>query len=162
MENSENPGKPLDLRAVTPRTFYHFSREKNRNDKCDKLIWQEHTKKMKRLNVIITCASQSNERNSENPGKPLWLHGQYRGKIFWNYKYYSSHCLEVKNIHGSPGSAYVPEKIQFTVYKVCHIKGYRLACPRLPHPIHQHHGKNLECGSWTPTACQRGNQMFPT
>ena len=51
IENSENPGKPLDSRAVTPRTFYHFSREKNRNDKCDKLIWQKHTKKMKRLNV---------------------------------------------------------------------------------------------------------------
>ena len=43
--NSENPGKPLDSRAVTPRTFYHFSRKKNLNYKCDKLKHDRKTVK---------------------------------------------------------------------------------------------------------------------
>ena len=75
-------------------------------------------------------------------------------------KYYCSHCLEGKNIHESPGPANFLWKIQSKVYKVSHNtqhnKGYWLACPRLSCSIHQHHGKNLEYSSWTPTCIYSG------
>jgi hypothetical protein len=53
-------------------------------------------------------------------------------------KYYCSHCLEGKNIHGSTGSDYLLGKDQSTVHIVQHRQGYIPACPRLSNPIHQH------------------------